>query len=203
MNRFLKNLTGLICLMGLLCSAGLSQEKSQSDEGRRMAAYRETMNPGPEHKQLEALAGSWNTEIKIWPGPGAKPMLFEGNCENRMALGGRFLVSEGKGGQGQMAIENMSIFGFDRRVKKFTSVGYDTEGTYYVTAAGAYDEKEKAIVMTGEEFDPVLNHDQKYRFVLRVVDPDTYVEEVFFADSAHTKGLSEFKAAEITHRRKK
>jgi hypothetical protein len=35
-----------------------------------------------------------------------------------------------------MTVESTTIIGFDRRSKKYTTVGLDTMGTYWVTAAG-------------------------------------------------------------------
>jgi len=114
-----------------------------------------------------------------------------------MILGGRFLVSESKGGSGPMAFESMIIMGFDRRTGKFTTVGFDSEGTYSVAGAGAYDESRKAIVMYGEDVDPVLGT-QKYDMVVRIVSPTKHIKEVVFKDPAHTHGLPEFKMVEIT-----
>jgi hypothetical protein len=101
-----------------------------------------------------------------------------------------------------MTVESTTIIGFDRRSKKYTTVGLDTMGTYWVTAAGPYDESKKAIVMYGEDVDPALGT-QKYNFVTRIISPDKYITEVIFKDLAHTRGAAEFKAVEITHTRAK
>ena len=187
--------------LAIAASPTLSQEKTSDADKAKIAAYMELAKPGPEHKQLESLVGTWDEEIKIWMEPGKPPMTFKGTCQNRMILGGRFLVSEGKGGTGMMAFENMIIMGFDRRSKKFTTVGFDTEGTYYVAAAGPNDESRKAIVMYGEDIDPALGT-QKYDMVTRIVSPTKYITEVVFKDAAHTHGLPEFKMVEITHTKK-
>ena len=147
----------LLALTLISTGNAVSQEKmSEAEKQKMIAAYYELAKPGPEHKQLEALAGNWDEEVKFWMEPGKPPMTFKASCRNRMILGGRFLVSEATGGEGPMAFESMIIIGFDRRHKKFTSVGYDTMGTYFVTAAGPYDDARKAIVMYGEDVDPAL-----------------------------------------------
>jgi hypothetical protein len=130
-------------------------------------------------------------------------MKYQGRCLNRMILGGRFLVSEGKGVLGSTPVETMNVYGFDRRFKRFTMVGYDSMGTYYVTAAGSYSEQEKAIALYGEDQDPVLGGTQKYNMIIRVLSPDRYVLEVVFKDPEHTQGKGDYKAAEITHTRVK
>lgn len=185
-------------VLGIALSSALSQEKMSDADKAKIAAYMQLVKPGPEHKQLESLVGTWDKEIKFWMEPGKPPITFKGTCQNRMILGGRFLVSEGKGGTGMMAFENMTIMGFDRRSKKFTTVGFDTEGTYSVAAAGPYDESRQAIVMYGEDVDPALGT-QKYDLVTRIVGPTKYITEVVFKDPAHTHGLPEFKMVEITH----
>jgi len=189
-----------LAAIGMLPASGTSQEKlSPEEKARRAAAYAETTKPGPEHKQLEALVGTWDKEVRVWPSPGANPMTFKGTSKNQMVLGGRFLRSEGVSGEGSVMIETLNIIGFDRRYKQFTSVGYDTLGTYYVAAAGPYSDQEKAVVMSGEEHDPVLGVTRKYDMIIRFISADKYSQEVVFKDPAHTK--ADFKAAEIIYTR--
>ena len=198
-------ITSLLFVLSMLClsaSTAQSQEKpSEAERAKMMAAYAELSKPGPEHKQLESLVGTWDQDIKFWLQPGKPPMTVKGRCQNKMILGGRFLLSEAKA-EGPMAFENMTIIGFDRRHKKYTTVSLDTEGTYYVTAAGPFDDSRKAIVMYGEDIDPALGHTQKYDMVIRITSPTTYVLEVIFKDPEHTGGQKEFKVVEVTHTRK-
>lgn len=180
----------------------LSQEKlSEADKAKLAAASYELAKPGHEHRQLEALVGSWDLEIKFWMQPDKPPMTFKGKSQNKMILGGRFLLTEARGGEGPTAFESFIIQGFDRRHKKYTTVGFDSQGTYYVTAAGPYDDSKKAIVMYGEDVDPVLGHTQKYDMVTRIISPTKYVTEVIFKDKEHTHGRAEFKAVEVTSTR--
>ena len=190
-----------IAIVILAAAGGLSQEKDP-EMAKKMALSYELQKPGPEHKRLEALAGKWDLEVTVWPGPGAKPISFKGQCENRMILGGRFLLSESKSGLGPMTVETLSIIGFDRRHKKFTTVSFDSMGTYSVSAAGPFDEAKSAMIMYGEDVDPQLGT-QKYDVVNRFIDPDKYVTEIIFKDPVHTKGKPEFKEVEITHTRMK
>lgn len=192
----------LVFAMSLSANTALSQEKlSDAEKAKRAAAYSELTKAGPEHKQLESLVGAWDQEVKYWVQPGKPPMTFKGACQNRMILGGRFLLSESKSGVGAMAVESLVIIGFDRRHKKYTTVAFDTTGTYWVTAAGPYDASRQAIVMYGEDVDPVLGT-QKYDMVTRVISPNQYVTEVIFKDPEHTGGQKELKLVEVTHTRK-
>jgi hypothetical protein len=184
-----------------LSPLALSQQPSDAEKAKMAAAVYELAKPGAEHKQLEGLVGGWDMEVKYWAQPGKPPMTFKGTCQNRMILGGRFLVSEGKSGEGQVATETMTIIGYDRRHKKYTTIGLDTMGTYWVTASGPYDDSRKAIVMYGEDIDPMLGT-QKYDIVTRVIGPNQYVVEIIFKDAGHTGGAKELKLVEITNTRK-
>jgi hypothetical protein len=119
-----------------------------------------------------------------------------------MVLGGRFLMTEGQSTWGTTNVEILHIIGYDRRYKRFTVVAYDTEGTYYVAAAGPYNQERKAVVMSGEDHDPLLGT-QRYDMVIRIESPDRYVVEVIFKDPAHTQGKAEFKMVEVTCTRAK
>jgi hypothetical protein len=201
-DKFIASSTLMAALI-FSAASGRSQELSQSEKAKRAAEYTALAGPGPEHQRLQSLAGKWDMEIKYWMQPGKPPIALKATCENRMILGGRFLISESKGSMGGMSIESTSIFGFDRRHKKYTTVGLDTMGTYYVTATGPYDESKQAAIMYGEDFDPVLGQTQKYDMIVRFLGPDKYLTEIVFKDKEHTHGAAEFKVIEITHTRQK
>ena len=200
-SRIFYSLLSIFCIVALAC-VGLSQEPTEAQRVK-MATVAELAKPGPEHVKLSSLTGSWDKEIKYFPAPGKPPVIQKGTCENRMILGGRFLVSEAKGTLGTISFENTTIFGFDRRHNEYTAIALDTEGTYFVTAAGAFDEKKQAAVMYGEDQDPVVEHTQKWNFVMTFLGPDKYTLELIFKDKEHAHGLPEFKMLEIVHTRKK
>jgi hypothetical protein len=131
--------------------------------------------------------------------PGAPPMQSTGTATSRMILGGRFLVSELKTSGGPLAIEGMTILGFDRRAKQYTWVGYDNFGTYYVTGAGTWDEAARTITYSGESRDPLTGRTEVYDFVTRHEGPDRYTLEVIFK----LPDGSRFKAVEAVYTRRR
>jgi hypothetical protein len=177
-----------------------AQQQSDEEKAKRMAAAQAIVGPGPEHQLLASLAGKWDMEVKYWMSRDKPPIVIKSKSENRMILGGRFLLSESKT-EGAIPVETMTLIGFDRRHKKYTTIGLDNMGTYYVTGAGPYVDSRKAIVMYGEDVDPVLGGTQTYDFVLRTDGPDKYVIEIIFKDEHHTQGKGDFKAVEIVHTR--
>lgn len=190
-------------LLLVLPLAARAQDRPPTAEeiAKLQAIMMESMRPGAEHERLAALAGRWSLETKLWPAPGAQPMTVNGTAENRMILGGRFLVSETRTSAGPMHGESLTILGFDRRNGWYTSAGYDTYGTYHVAAQGGWDAERGAIVMHGEDTVVGANHTQTWDFVLRPVDADTYVFEIIFTDPVHTRGGPPFKMVENTFRR--
>jgi Protein of unknown function (DUF1579) len=188
----------------LAAAPAAAQVPPTPEEQRRMAAeMMAAAQPGPEHAKLMKLAGSWDVEASLWSAPGAEPLKVAFPSENRAILGGRFLETRASGEMMGMPVESLVIYGFDRRHGKYTVVGFDTFGTYYVTGAGTLDEATGTVAMDGTDDDPITKMTQVYTMHLRFVDDDTYVTDVVFRDAAHTGGLGELKAIEMTHRRRK
>jgi hypothetical protein len=190
---------GAVVALVMLVPAAAAAQQQPTPE--MIARAQELMAPGPEHRVLAGLAGTWDQEIRMWPEPGAPPMALQAVSENRMILGGRFLESRSTFEFGGTKGESISILGFDRRHEKYTAIGLDEFGTYWVTAAGTAS-PDGWFVMRGTDDDPVLGGTQEYEFRLRIVDANTYVWEVVFLDAVHTRGGGPFRMVEITNRRR-
>ncbi len=168
-----------------------------------MARYQEAAQPGPEHELLKGLEGKWTQDLTMWPEPGGQYMTSTCMGEATMILGGRFLQIDTKGVIFGMDGQSMQLLGFDRRHKKYTIVGFDTQGTYYVTAAGDYDPKTSTLTLSGEDIDPIFNMVQKYDFVIKIIDKDTHSWSIIFKNPEMTHGEKEFKMLEIMSKRVK
>ena len=190
-------------LVAALCFAGAAaaQPNPSAEEILKML---EATKPSAEHQELAALAGRWTQDITY--SMGGAPMKATGSVTNRMILGGRFLLSEGSSvnppgwGFGEGTVEVLNILGFDRRTQDFTIVGYDTMGTYYVTAAGKKRDPH-TIVMSGETLDetPGSKESRQYDFVLKTIDADTYLIDINFKNP----GQPDLTVVSITYRRAK
>ena len=86
--RINKNLPGLLAVAGLAFAAGHfftdatsvafpppGQEEQMSPETK---AWMEAGTPGKHHEILNALAGQWDAEFKIWMEPDQEPMVSRG-----------------------------------------------------------------------------------------------------------------------------
>jgi hypothetical protein len=145
------------------------------------ARYAEVAKPGPEHERLAALAGEWTVEA-AFPSPGGREMTAQARAVNRMIMGGRFLTTEVKGTAQGTPFESLTILGFDRGPGEYTAVGYDTFGTFYVTAAGGWDGGAKSIVMKGSYDDAVTGHAHDYEFLLAIESADKFTWTVVFLE---------------------
>jgi hypothetical protein len=173
------------------------QDAADTADAETMARLMELGKPGPEHDRLASLVGTWQENVMMRAAPGTEPMTAVGRCTNRMILGGRFLRSECESEDGPRKVEGLIIFGFDRRGGAYTMVGFDTMGTYYITAAGPWDEDREAIVMSGEDEDPVNGFVRRYDLVLRPEGDDRYVTEVYFKNPEPTGDVDAVKMVEI------
>ena len=187
-------------LLGLAAGAA-AQQPDEAERARIRDAMMGAMQPGPEHARLAALAGDWTLEVRMWPAPGAEPMVSAGTARNRMILGDRFLEIRGNGGEGAMHVESLLLLGFDRRTSEYTIVALDTWGTYYVTAAGAADPAGR-LVLEGVNDDPISGARETYQMIFRPVDAETFVHEIVFTDPAHTMDGVPFRMVEVTYRRR-
>lgn len=141
----------------------LGQETTKSDTDKAMEYYVEQAKPVAEHKRLMELTGPWKVTAKLWFSPEGEPQTSSGTGNGKMILGGRFLQFDSDT-TGAFAAQSMTIYGFDRRTNEYTMVGYDTLGTYYITAAGKYDAAAKEVVFSGSYKQPPANEETRYRF---------------------------------------
>ncbi len=157
-----------------------------------IAAFQQEMmaqaQPGPEHKTLERLAGEWDFSVKFHYPDEMTGMKYEGRAVNQMILGNRFLESKADGEMMGMPVGGLYILGFDRRHDHYTVTGFDSQGTYSVSAVGEYDEELGAIRLEGTTYNPKLDHTEVYYFLIRIED-DRYTWEVWFqgSDGAYAK----------------
>lgn len=189
-----------VMLLFALMGNTRAQDNSPYDPAIQ-AEYMKLAQPGPEHEMLAKLTGTWNMTVTVWPAPGAGPMIFGGTGQNEMILGGRFLQMTSVSGEGEMRTETLHFIGFDRRYNEFISAGFDTWGTYFVTARGPQDKETGRIVMSGEDFDPVAGFTQVYDYIILIQGEDKMTFSVVFKNPELTGGADEFKMVEIVYER--
>ena len=68
---------------------------SQEEMAKMMEQYMATLQPGPNHRKLDASMGSWDTTTKMWwGGPGSEPVVTNGTAERSWILDGHFMLEK-------------------------------------------------------------------------------------------------------------
>ena len=178
-----------------------SQQSAPAELPPETVAAMQLALPGPEHAVIAKLAGDWNCEVRMWMAPSTSPVISTARAQSEMVLGGRFLQTrthgEMKFGTTAFPFESFGMMGFDRHNGTFTTVGFDTMGTYYVTGAGTQNPETGVITLTGSDHDAASGMTQTYKFVFRLLDDDHYLIELYFTNPEMTHGLDEFKLMEM------
>jgi hypothetical protein len=184
-----------LAFLAIGCMSTTAQQRPQptAEQIERMKAI---YLPSPPHRDLERLAGEWDVEAEY--ASGNKSVRANGRVMNRVALGGRFVVSEGRAraAEGTLDVESIFLFGYDGRTGEHTVVLLDTFGTYYVTAAGKAPVPLSEVVMRGETIEG--NGTKKFEVRLRWVDRHTYRTEIVFRFADREPVI----AVAATHRRR-
>jgi hypothetical protein len=175
-----------------------STQKKTMDMQTMMEVYQEMATPGDPHKLLAGMAGSWSVKSMCSMEPGKPPMESTGTSEQKMILGGRFLLQEFSGEVMGSPFTGIGVIGYDNHAGKYMSTWMDTMGTgiyYFEGTAGA---DRKTITQKCSCNDPVQGP-VEWRSVTRIVDDDTLEFEMYSTDQSG----KEQKMAEMTYTRTK
>lgn len=189
----MKTLTIALLFAAATCISLAASAQSDADM-KAMMAY---ATPGEIHKMLAKSVGTWNGAITMWMQPGASPITANGQTTNEMILGGRYLQSRNTSTFMGSPFEGIGIIGYDNAKKVFLNTWIDNMGTGIMTLTGTWDAPAKSINFTGSMCDPMSGGDVKVREVLKMIDDNTQVMEMY----SITNG-KEFKNMEIRYTRK-
>jgi hypothetical protein len=179
--------SGLVVFPG----AGFAQEQKKQDEGPRPDV------PGPVHKRLGELAGSWNVKVRYIFGD----QQHEGTatCEAKLILGDRFLQQEYSSKFQGQPFHVLQILGYDNARKKSIEIMLDTMGTSVLHNEGTVSDDGKVFTNSSEPLDPQTGKPYKLRTVTTIIDHDNFTLEWFRVDDAG----KEAKVVSMSHTRKK
>lgn len=151
-----------------------SPQMSQKEMDRVMALA----TPGPNHKKLARLVGTWKTTIRMWTGPG-EPAVSNGKATYEWILGGRYLKSTHTGEFGGMPFEGLGIDGYDNAKKEYFSTWFDNMGTGVIMLTGHPTADGNGITYTGTTFDASQMKDVRVREMVRMESDTRYVFEMY------------------------
>ena len=83
--------------------------------------------PGDQHTVLEPLIGTWNVEMRVYPGPGSDPIISnEMSATREWILGGRYVQEELTGTFAGFESARLAIIGYNNLEQRFEIASFDT-----------------------------------------------------------------------------
>jgi len=155
--------------------------------------------PGPEHKHLAALAGTWDQTIKFKMDPAGEWQESKNVETIKVVCGGFFVAAETNGQMMGAPFEGRNLMGYDNHKKKFTAMWIDSFGSYMTLMEGTYDEKTKTLTMTGDMLEPMSGKYMKVRMTTEDKSADEHVAKMYMPGPDG----KEFVMMEITSKRRK
>lgn len=144
-----------------------------------MVKMMEAAQPGEEHAKLMAMAGEWETKIKMRMNPTGPWENHVGHSKIQKALGGRYIIEKFSADLGMMGqFDGLLILGYNNLTEEFNSVWLDTMSTWPMFAHGGYDD-DGNIPMHGLMKDVITPEGRPYRHVTIPVDDDHYITKMY------------------------
>jgi Protein of unknown function (DUF1579) len=172
-------------------ATGLAQEDKAQKEGMRQDL------PGPIHKRLGELAGTWDVSVRFILGD--KQQEGKATCEANLILGGRFLQQEYSSKLRGQPFHVLQILGYDNARKKSIEIMLDNLGTSVLHNEGTVSDDGNVFTNSGEPLDPQTGKPYKLRTVTTIIDHDNFTLEWFRVDDAGKLA----KVVSMSHTRKK
>lgn len=83
--------------------------------------------PGENHTMLEPLIGTWNVEMRVYPGQGADPIVSnEMSATREWILGGRYVEENLSGTFAGFPAARLAIIGYNNLETRFELASFDT-----------------------------------------------------------------------------
>jgi hypothetical protein len=101
--------------------------RAQSTSTTALPASVRLAMPGDKHRWLDPLVGQWKVEMKVWPAPGAVPIVSNDlRAQREWTLGGRYLREELNGSFAGSPSSRVALLGFNNLEERFELTTLDT-----------------------------------------------------------------------------
>jgi hypothetical protein len=162
----------------------------------KVLAQEATSRLTPQHELLKHDVGTWDTEINIWPGPGAEPIASEGRETSRLLSGGLWLETRFEGTMANARCVGVGTWGYDPLEKKYVGTWVDSMTPHITHISGTYDPATKTMTHTSVGRDPASGDKFERRSTLRYMDDGTRRVEAYATGPDGQK----WKMMEVTYR---
>jgi hypothetical protein len=174
----------------LALTATIVALSAQSQDDAAMKAWMDYATPGPMQKMIAMADGNWKADMTFWMAPGAPPMTNTGSCTNKMIMGGRYQETRFTSTMDGQPFEGTGLLGYDNVRKVFVTTWIDNMGTGIMYLEGPWDEATRSITFTGNATDAVAGKALPVRQVVKWVDDNNQVMEMYMmADGKEYKSM--------------
>jgi len=182
----------------------LAQEKtatpaSAPKDDPKLEKMKELGTPGPAHRVLDPMIGTWKCEVKHWTEPGGETQTSSGSSTSKWILQDHYVETTFNGDMMGMPFEGRGVCGYDNAQKTYFSTWIDSMSTACMVSKGTFDAGTKTFTYSGQAPDCMTGKLVTYRSLTKMVDPDHMVMEMH-GPAADGK---EFKMMEIHYTRSK
>jgi hypothetical protein len=151
-----------------------------ADQAEMMKKAEAAATPGPAHRALDALVGSWKAEVKCWMDAGGAPQTSQATAETSWILDKHFIQEEFHGEMMGKPFNGRSILGYDNTKQTFNSVWVSDMQTSMFTSEGKGENNNKVIALEGKASCAATGRtDVPMKTVFRVISPDKHIFEMF------------------------
>jgi hypothetical protein len=163
------------------------------------AQWEKANQPGPMHKKLEPLAGTFVAHAKFFTPGTTEPQESTGTSVQKWILGGRFLQQEFSGSMMGKPFTGVGYFGYDNASKRYSGTWMSTMTTSLQVQTGTVDDSGKVFTMVSTYKDANTGQEHDNRSVVTIIDNDNNKYETF----ENGPDGKEYKVLEVTYARTK
>ena len=157
--------------------------------------FRMTIGKSPEHAVFDLDVGTWDADILVTPQPDAPPVPSRGVAKNRLACGGRWLITDFE--NETSGFEGHGVYGYDPAKQKYVGTWVDNMRSFLAVAEGKWDKDTMTMTYTTEA--EIGGKKVKWREVTDKKQPDVMVFKQYFPKP----GGGESVMMEVTYRRRR
>jgi Protein of unknown function (DUF1579) len=156
MNRILLTTIALAALVFLVAPGRGQDGRTDDKDFAKLGA------PGPEHRLLQKLVGTWELSMQ--------GSTKKGSAQFKSMWDGRFVSEEATLPFEGFTMEWRGIYGYDKHKKKYTAVWVDNMDTNTESAEGGFDADGKILTLKGQHEAASSGQLETYIWRITVID---------------------------------
>jgi hypothetical protein len=166
------------------CLVATSVAAQNPDPNANLPASTRLALPGERHTWMAPLVGDWKIEMRVYPGPGAQPIVADTLTARReLILGGRYLREELTGTFGGAPSSRLAILGYNNLDGRFELTTFDTFEPGQMVYLGDDEPTAERFSMEGESTEAGLGatptgRKRDLRFEFEIA-PERSVERIY------------------------